>query len=60
MEVRDEMVLRVARAAMGDPQAQLRGWSSQTLGGGATEEVGTGGGVRRILGSVLSEGHETE
>lgn len=59
MEILDEMVLRAARAAIGDPEAQLRGWSIGAIGGGATEELGATGGVRRISCTMLSHGHET-
>jgi hypothetical protein len=60
MQIRDAMVLRAVRLAIGDPQAQLRRWSSCAIGGGAMDEVAAMGGVRRISGTVLSEGHETE
>ena len=60
MEISDAMILRVARGAVGDPQAQLLGWSQRALGGGATEETGTSDGVRRIRGTAVTGGHVVE
>ena len=58
MEIDDEAVLRVARLVIGDPLAELRGWSDHPIGGGATGEVGTAGGVRRIAGISRSNDRE--
>lgn len=58
VEIKDETVLRVARLAIGDPNADLREWSGRALGGGATGEVGTSGGVHRISGIARSNDRE--
>jgi len=58
VEIEDETVLRVARLAIGDPIAELRGWSGHPIGGGATGEVGTAGGVQRIAGIARSNDRE--
>jgi hypothetical protein len=58
MEIKDDTVLRVARRAIGDPRAGVREWSGRALGGGATGEVGSTGGVHRISGIALSDDRE--
>lgn len=58
MEINDETVLRIARLAIGDPNADVREWSGRALGGGATGEVGSSGGVHRIFGIALSNDRE--
>jgi hypothetical protein len=60
MEIFDAVILRVMRAAMDDPHAELRGWSSQAIGGGAAEEISISGGVHRIAGSAVSDGREAD
>jgi Phosphotransferase enzyme family len=58
VEINDETVLRVARLVIGDPRAELRGWSGRAIGGGVTGEVGAAGGVQRISGVALSNDRE--
>jgi hypothetical protein len=58
VQIDDETVLRVARLAIGDPRAELRGWSGRAIGGGVTGEVGAAGGVQRVSGVALSDDRE--
>ncbi len=52
----DAAVEAAARAALGDPEAQLLDWSEMPLGGGLTAEVGISGGVLRVRGRARSKG----
>jgi len=58
VDLDDFAVLRVMRIALGDPHAELRGWSIRAMGGGVTVEVGASGGVQRVAGMALSDGRE--
>ena len=58
MEISDENVLPIARLAIDDEHAVIGQWSACAIGGGATGEVGTSGGLQRISGIAVSNGRE--
>ncbi len=51
---------KVARSIAGDDQARVIDWTIETVGGGATEEIGLSGGIRRVSGTMESRGHIAE
>lgn len=58
MDLDDSAALGVMRIALGDPQAELRGWSVLPMGGGVTGRSERQEWVGRVAGTALSAGHE--
>jgi hypothetical protein len=60
MTITDEMVERVAREVVGDDTASVRTWQAEPLGGGMAGAIGSGGGIWRVRGTMISGSRQGE